>query len=104
MLILATCYMGSIVYGDIIPFTISEEVISICEMLIGRIFISFLFAEMANYVSQQWSAYDEHVHQQGIVRKWTQLNGINKDLRNRIQKYFDFKWHNKKGIREDELI
>jgi hypothetical protein len=42
--------MGSIVYGDIIPFTISEETVSIFEMIIGRMFIAFLFAEMSSYV------------------------------------------------------
>jgi cyclic nucleotide gated channel len=96
--------MGSIVYGDIIPFTLAEESISIIEMLIGRVFMSFLFAEVAGYVSQQYSAYDDHVHQQGIVMKWTQLNGLSKRLRHRIQKYFDLKWQNMKGIREEELI
>jgi hypothetical protein len=50
LIILACCYMGSIVYGDIIPFTISEETVSIFEMIIGRMFIAFLFAEMSSYV------------------------------------------------------
>ena len=50
LLVLACCYMGSIVYGDIIPFTISEETVSIFEMIIGRMFIAFLFAEMSSYV------------------------------------------------------
>jgi hypothetical protein len=50
LIVLAFCYVGSIVYGDIIPFTISEETVSLIEMLIGRVFIAFLFAEMSNYV------------------------------------------------------
>jgi hypothetical protein len=53
LFILACCFMGSIVYGDIIPFTVSEELVSLIEMLIGRVFIAFLFAEMANYVQYQ---------------------------------------------------
>jgi Ion channel len=61
-IILSVCFMGSIMYGDIIPFTLAEEVVSIFEMLIGRVFIAFLFAEVANYVSQQYSAYDDHTH------------------------------------------
>lgn len=47
LLVLSTCYMGSIVYGDIIPFTLSEELISVFEMILGRIFIAFLFAEIS---------------------------------------------------------
>lgn len=83
-LILAMCFMGSIMYGDIIPFTLGEEIVSIFEMLLGRVFIAFLFAEVANYVSQQYSAYDDHTHHQGIVLKWMQLNGISKALRSRV--------------------
>ena len=51
LLILCTCYMGSIMYGDIIPFTLSEEVLGLLQMIIGRIFISFLFAEVSSYVT-----------------------------------------------------
>ena len=50
LIILSVCFMGSIMYGDIIPFTISEETVSIFEMILGRVFIAFLFAEMSSYV------------------------------------------------------
>jgi hypothetical protein len=53
--------MGSIVYGDIIPFTIAEEAISIIEMIIGRMFIAFLFAEMSSYVQTKYQAYNDHI-------------------------------------------
>lgn len=49
-LILGTCFMGSIMYGDIIPYTLLEETVCIFQMLLGRVFISFLFAEVAGYV------------------------------------------------------
>ena len=52
--------MGSIMYGDIIPFTISEETLSIFYMIVGRAFIAFLFAEVSSYVQHQYSAYDDH--------------------------------------------
>ena len=50
MFLLGCCYTGSIVYGDIIPYTISEEVTSMVETLVGRVFIAFLFAEMSSYI------------------------------------------------------
>jgi hypothetical protein len=68
--------MGSIVYGDIIPFTVSEETISLIEMLIGRVFIAFLFAEMSNYVQYQYQAYNNHINERDVVLKWIQINGI----------------------------
>jgi hypothetical protein len=101
LFVLACCYMGSIVYGDIIPFTISEEVTSLIEMLIGRVFIAFLFAEMSNYVQCQYQAYNNHIEERDIVIKWIEINGIQSDLKIRIHKYFELKWKNNKGIQED---
>jgi hypothetical protein len=51
MLILAECFMGSIMYGDIIPYTNLEEIYAFFLMVGGRIFISFLFAEISSYVA-----------------------------------------------------
>lgn len=76
VMVLSVCFMGSIVYGDIIPFTIAEQTAAIIEMIIGRAFISFLFAEMSSYVRQQYSAFDNHTRHYSIVNKWMQLNGI----------------------------
>lgn len=38
-------------FGDIVPFTIAEEIFSLIHISIGRVFISFIFAEVASYVS-----------------------------------------------------
>jgi len=80
MLVLCVCFMGSIMYGDIIPFTLAEETLSIIQMILGRVFIAFLFAEISSYVQQQYSAYDDHSHSKNMVLKWMQLNGINSVL------------------------
>jgi len=96
--------MGSIVYGDIIPFTISEEVVSIFEMIIGRMFIAFLFAEMSSFVQIQYQAYNEHINEKIIILKWVDLNGIDNSLKPRIEQFFELKWKNKKGVKEEELI
>ncbi len=68
--------MGSIIYGDIIPFTISEEIVSIIEMMIGRIFIAFLFAEMSSYVEIQYKAFNDHIAERDVIINWIDLNGI----------------------------
>jgi hypothetical protein len=104
LIVLACCYMGSIVYGDIIPFTISEEVTSLVEMLIGRVFIAFLFAEMSSYIQCQYKAYNNHIEQREVVMTWIEINGIQSELKDRIHKYFEIKWHYNKGIKEDQLI
>ena len=70
LIILCTCYMGSIMYGDIIPFTLSEELLGLVQMIIGRIFISFLFAEVSSYVTSQYSFYNNHIQQKNKIDKW----------------------------------
>lgn len=57
-------------FGDIIPFTVSEEIFSLVHMFIGRIFISFLFAEVASYLSSQYSSYNNHINHRNRVLKW----------------------------------
>jgi hypothetical protein len=96
--------MGSIVYGDIIPFTISEETVSVLEMIIGRMFIAFLFAEMSSFVQTQYQAYNDHISEKNIIMKWVDLNGIDPALKPRIERFFELKWQNKKGVKEEELI
>lgn len=90
---MSMCFMGSIMYGDIIPFTISEETITTIAMILGRLFISFLYAEAAGYVSSQYSAYDNHMRQRNKSIKWIELNDINASLRMRVEKYYNFKWY-----------
>jgi len=68
--------MGSIMYGDIIPFTMSEELLGIFQMIIGRMFISFLFAEISSYVSSKYSTYNNHISIKSRIVKWMQLNNI----------------------------
>lgn len=48
-------------YGDIIPYTIAEEIFAFFDMVLGRIFISFIFAEVASYVSSHYSTFNNHV-------------------------------------------
>ena len=67
---ISICFMASIMYGDIIPFTITEETVSIFFMLLGRIALSFMYAEVSQYVRRSHSAYDRHTKQHGLVFKW----------------------------------
>ena len=43
--------MGAVMYGDIIPFTLAEQLFTFCAMLTARIYLAFVFAEAANYLS-----------------------------------------------------
>lgn len=43
--------MGAVMYGDIIPFTPPEQMFTFLAMFSARIFLAFVFAEAASYLS-----------------------------------------------------
>ena len=48
---LSSCTMGAVMYGDIIPFTPPEQMFTFLAMFSARIFLAFVFAEAASYLS-----------------------------------------------------
>jgi len=68
--------MGSIVYGDIIPFTMAEQIYSMIAMFVGKILLSFLFAEISSYIAQMHSTYSNHIALRKRVIRWTDKNNI----------------------------
>ena len=43
--------MGAVMYGDIIPFTMQEQLFDFIAMYTCRLFLAFLFSEAASYLS-----------------------------------------------------
>ena len=44
--------MGAVAYGDIISFTLAEQLFHILSIFWARIFLGFMFAETAIYLQQ----------------------------------------------------
>jgi cyclic nucleotide gated channel len=91
-------------YGEVVPFTIAEQVLSLIIVWIGRVFISFIFAEVASYLASNYQTYNNHVDHKNRILKWVQLNNISPKIRKRIIRYFEFRWDNQKGIEETKLM
>ena len=51
-LYLSSCTMGAVMYGDIIAFTLAEQLFTFVAMFSARIFLAFVFAEAASFLSQ----------------------------------------------------
>lgn len=49
-----SCLLGAVMYGDMIPYTIAEEIVCIINMFFAKLFIAFIFAEAANYLSEKY--------------------------------------------------
>ena len=84
MLLFGVGFMCSTIYGDIIQFTISEEIVTIIEMLVGRVFVALCFAEIASYVGQKYQAYTEHMRKSKLVLKWVKINELDYVVNDRI--------------------
>jgi hypothetical protein len=92
--------MGAVMYGDIIPFAFSEQVFTFFAMFTARIFLAFLFAEAASFLSSIHSSYSNHVLKLNRITKWMRLNNFPKPLIERVVKYYDMIWKHFKGIDE----
>jgi len=61
--------MGAVMYGDIIPFTLSEQIFTFGTMFTARIYLAFLYAEAASYLSSVHQAYTLHIQKRTNILK-----------------------------------
>jgi hypothetical protein len=71
---LSSCTMGAVMYGDIVPFAMSEQLFDFIAMFTCRIFLAFLFAEAASYLSSLHAAASKHSNKVNNVIKWIDQN------------------------------
>lgn len=103
-LYLSSGTMGAVMYGDIIPFALSEQLYSFIAMFSARIFLAFLFAEAASFLSQIHSSYSNHVMKLNKITKWMRLNNFPRPLIERVTRYYDMIWKHFKGIDEQSIL
>lgn len=71
---LSSCTMGAVMYGDIIPFAMSEQLFDFIAMFTCRVFLAFLFAEAASYLSSIHKSASEHTKRIQLVKEWSDFN------------------------------
>ena len=101
---LSACTMGAVMYGDLIPLTISEQMFTFGAMFVARIFLAFLYAEAAAYLSSVHSAYSNHVRVRTTVIKYLELHNLPIQMKRRVYKYHEILWNNFKGINMNEIL
>ena len=67
------CTMGAVMYGDLIPLTISEQLFTFVAMFTARIYLALLYAEAASYLSSVHSTYTSHTTKVSHVSQWMSL-------------------------------
>jgi cyclic nucleotide gated channel len=96
--------MGAVMYGDIIPFAMSEQLIDFVDMFACRLFLAFLFAESASYLSRMHNAQTTHTNRLQRIKDWSQLNHFPMELTSRIVRFYEILWKNFRGVRQASII
>jgi hypothetical protein len=97
---LSSCTMGAVMYGDIIPFAMSEQLFDFIAMFTCRIFLAFLFAEAASYLSSVHNSQSQHTIRVNQMMSWCDQNQFPEQLKSRIRRLYDTLWRNFKGVRQ----
>ena len=91
-------------YGDIIPFAMSEQLFDFIAMFTCRVFLAFLFAEAASYLSSIHKSASEHTKKIQKVKEWAEFNGLPERLSSRIIRFYDILWTNFRGVRQQLIL
>ena len=86
------------------PFTDAEVFITIMSMVVGASFYVVLVGIIASIVlsmDHSGAAFKEKID---IWRQYSQYRQLPKDIRDRVFKYFEHRWHTRKVFEENELL
>lgn len=101
---LSSCTMGAVMYGDIIPYTMNEQMFDFIAMFTCRIFLAFLFAEAASFLSSIHKSASEHTKRVRRISRWSDSNHLPGNLKRRILKFYEILWKNFQGVRQQNIL
>ena len=96
---LSSCTMGAVMYGDSIPFALSEQLFDFIAMFTCRVFLAFLFAEAASYLSSVHKSASLHTNRLASISEWADLNQLPTNLKSRMINLYELLWNNFRGVR-----
>ncbi|CAI2367549.1 unnamed protein product [Moneuplotes crassus] len=101
---LSACTMGAVMYGDMIPLTPLEQIFTFGAMFTARIYLAFLYAEAAAYLSSVNSAYSSRLKVKSTIGKNPELNALSFDMKKRVYNYHEILGNNFKGVTESQVL
>jgi len=63
-------------YGDIIPFTVAEQLLLSFYMLMGKLFVLFLVSEIQNIVARALARTDKRMLETEAVARWMRARAM----------------------------
>ena len=91
-LYLSSCTMGAVMYGDIIPFALSEQLFTFVCMFSARIFLAFLFAESAAYLGSLHEQIQSYTGRLKFIKRWMKGNNFHRSIVERVSGYHKILW------------
>ena len=96
--------VGGAIYGDIIPFTASEQIFNQVTTLVSRIVVAFIYAQASGYISSLYLTYSNHIESKEMMIEYLNIHNIPIELKKRVNRYYEILWNNFKGMNDEEIM
>ena len=96
--------VGGAIYGDIIPFTASEQIFNQVTTLVSRIVVAFIYAQASGYISSLYLTYSNHIESKEMMIEYLNIHNIPIELKKRVNRHYEILWNNFKGMNDEEIM
>lgn len=73
-------------------------------MFTCRIFLAFVFAEAAGYLSSIHKSASENTKKMQRIKAYSDLNNIPLNLKDRVINFYQVLWDNFRGVRQQTIL
>ena len=96
--------VGGTIYGDIIPYAMSEQLFNQVTTFLSRIVVAFIYAQASGYISSIYMMYSNHIESKNMLIEYLEIHNMPSDMKKRVNKYYEILWNNFKGINDREIM
>ena len=96
--------MTTVGYGDIIPQSNPEYVITMVVMLLGASMYAIIIGNISSLFSNLDAAKAKYWSRIEGVTQYLQSRHVPQEMSSKVRDYYEYMWARHKGIREDEML
>ncbi|KAL4477961.1 hypothetical protein ABPG72_013369 [Tetrahymena utriculariae] len=90
-------------YGDIWAMSSLEKTYQDVTNIFFKIFFCFLFANLVSITTVSKNMLEQYLEEVDSFKYWAKLIGLPSEIKSRVIKVYNFRWHNQKGMEDKEL-
>lgn len=91
-------------YGDIVAVSLSETLYATIAILIGGLMYPSTVGALSSVMGQFGATQKSFKHKVAVIRRYMGYKHIDKDLQERIQRYYDYIWSRQQGVDEVSIL